>query len=581
MRVGCRRLRSDLRTFAPLLDAGWADGLRDELSWLADVLGAARDAEVLRARLQRTAAADPLAPLDAAAVARIDADARRPARGRAGRRSTTRCASDRYVDAARRAGRRGRATPQLTAAAESPADRVLPRLVARPWRQLADGGQGRATAPPTWTRARRTTTGTRYASGASGPGTPSRRSRRCSAARRPSWPRRWPRCRTCSASTRTPPSPPTPGCRSPLADPDDHALAVTAGRLYERERAAIRARARRLPRRLAAAAEPTADRVAAVTATPIRAAGGVVWRAGAGGAARSCLVHRAALRRLVAAQGQARRRASTRWPPRSARCTRRPACTAVPQVRLPTVRYLSRRARRRRVDYWSMRAGRTATSSRNDRGRRGALAAAGRARRDWLSYAHDARGAARTSPRCRRSPAWCCWSGTRTPASASTWSGPDAARPLDADRRRAGRGAGTPAGADSARYGWSRPRPARCVQTLEPARRRCSTCRSRSTRGFDEPAPGQDPEENALAAAGAAARLAAPDGPAVVCSQGKVMPAALARLLGEQSADRFATPKGDGWLLAFSGERAVAADRLRRRRPGRRRLTPLDRSHSH
>lgn len=46
-RVATRRLRSDLRTFEPLLDEGWAEALRDELRWLGDVFGAVRDADVL------------------------------------------------------------------------------------------------------------------------------------------------------------------------------------------------------------------------------------------------------------------------------------------------------------------------------------------------------------------------------------------------------------------------------------------------------------------------------------------------------------------------------------------------------
>lgn len=73
MRVGCRRLRSDLRTFAAILDPDWVRGLRGELKWVADLLGAARDIEVLRARLRVTASADPLAPTDPAAIAAIDA----------------------------------------------------------------------------------------------------------------------------------------------------------------------------------------------------------------------------------------------------------------------------------------------------------------------------------------------------------------------------------------------------------------------------------------------------------------------------------------------------------------------------
>jgi CHAD domain-containing protein len=50
-RVATRRLRSDLRTFASLVDDAWAKGLRSELSWLADLLGAVRDLDVLSERL--------------------------------------------------------------------------------------------------------------------------------------------------------------------------------------------------------------------------------------------------------------------------------------------------------------------------------------------------------------------------------------------------------------------------------------------------------------------------------------------------------------------------------------------------
>jgi CHAD domain-containing protein len=50
-RVATRRLRSHLRSFAPLLDAP-TDDLRDELAWLADVLGHVRDADVLLERLE-------------------------------------------------------------------------------------------------------------------------------------------------------------------------------------------------------------------------------------------------------------------------------------------------------------------------------------------------------------------------------------------------------------------------------------------------------------------------------------------------------------------------------------------------
>src|SRR5438105_6166939 len=68
-RVGTRRLRSDLRTFRPLLVEDWSEPLRDELSWLADALGTVRDADVLTERLRRQAAELP--EVDAAGFAPV------------------------------------------------------------------------------------------------------------------------------------------------------------------------------------------------------------------------------------------------------------------------------------------------------------------------------------------------------------------------------------------------------------------------------------------------------------------------------------------------------------------------------
>ncbi len=55
-RVAVRRLRSDLRSFLPVLDHDWACALRERLRWLAEGLGAARDADVLLAALEARAA---------------------------------------------------------------------------------------------------------------------------------------------------------------------------------------------------------------------------------------------------------------------------------------------------------------------------------------------------------------------------------------------------------------------------------------------------------------------------------------------------------------------------------------------
>jgi CHAD domain-containing protein len=50
-RVGVRRLRSDLRSFAPLLDHAQVVDLRGELEWLGGVVGRVRDYDVLTARM--------------------------------------------------------------------------------------------------------------------------------------------------------------------------------------------------------------------------------------------------------------------------------------------------------------------------------------------------------------------------------------------------------------------------------------------------------------------------------------------------------------------------------------------------
>jgi CHAD domain-containing protein len=59
MRVATRRLRTALATFRPLFTVGAGEELRAELKWAAGVLGEARDAEVMRARLTSDIAALP------------------------------------------------------------------------------------------------------------------------------------------------------------------------------------------------------------------------------------------------------------------------------------------------------------------------------------------------------------------------------------------------------------------------------------------------------------------------------------------------------------------------------------------
>jgi CHAD domain-containing protein len=131
-RVATRRLRSTLRTFSSLLEPDWTDRLRDELKWLADLLGAVRDTDVLLGRFREHLAALPAADaklgprLLAALVEQRDAARRRLLAGMDEPRYAT--LLDDLVAAA--------AAPALLPEADRPAAEVMPPLVAKPWRKL-------------------------------------------------------------------------------------------------------------------------------------------------------------------------------------------------------------------------------------------------------------------------------------------------------------------------------------------------------------------------------------------------------------------------------------------------------------
>jgi CHAD domain-containing protein len=237
MRVGCRRLRSDLRTFATLLDRDWTARLRGELGWLAAALGQARDAEVLRVRLRQTAATDPLAPLDEAAVARIDADLAVRHEDALQALDKVMCEArynrllDTLLDAARE--------PRLNERANQPAEAVLPGLVGRPWRRFAFGGNGFEGAgqldplgpDDTWHAVRIHGKRVRYAVEAVASvlgGEASELARALAGVQELLGEHQ-----DAAVAAQT-------WLAIANSDPDDHALAVTAGRLYERERAAVR-----------------------------------------------------------------------------------------------------------------------------------------------------------------------------------------------------------------------------------------------------------------------------------------------------------------------------------------------------
>ncbi|RZU73905.1 8-oxo-dGTP diphosphatase [Micromonospora kangleipakensis] len=285
----------------------------------------------------------------------------------------------------------------------------------------------------------------------------------------------------------------------------------------------------------------------------IRAAGGVAWRPGAAGV-EVCLVHRPRYGDWSLPKGKLE---PDEHPLRAAvrEVAEETDVWAVPQVRLPTVRYRSE-GRPKRVDYWSMRAVAEGGFQPETEVDEVCWLPVDEAVR-LVSYPHDAEVLAAfaalppvtgTVLLVRHGHA-----GKR-----GTWSGPDTGRPLDAT-------------------GWAQAqslaelvalvRPARllsasarrCVQTLDPAAALLDLP-IEVVGDFDEPKPGQQPDECALAAAAQLAALAAAGERVAVCSQGKVLPGALERLAGR--VDDFTTPKGGGWLLAFTGDRLLAADRL-------------------
>lgn len=232
MRVCCRRLRSDLRTFAALVDPDWVAPLQDELRWLAADLGAVRDLEVLRARLVETASADPVSGVDSGAVDRIDALL-------SDRESDTLTAlqstldSPRYaelletlVDAANH--------PRLTPLATHPTPEVLLPMIATAWARLEKAGRKLHVDGPdeTWHAARIKAKRARYATeaAASTIGSPATKLADACAS-----------VQNVLGEHQDAATAAEVWIRIGTEHPDDVALVLTCGRLIERERASVRA----------------------------------------------------------------------------------------------------------------------------------------------------------------------------------------------------------------------------------------------------------------------------------------------------------------------------------------------------
>ena len=143
-RVAVRRLRSDLRTFRPVLDAEATAALREDLRELAADLGEVRDADVLLDRLRGQSAELPGA--DPAAVAGL-LDRLAARREEARERLLTVLDGDTYVALLDRLVVAS-ATPPCLPEAGEPAGRVLRGIVRRPWAHLRSAVDKLADDPP-------------------------------------------------------------------------------------------------------------------------------------------------------------------------------------------------------------------------------------------------------------------------------------------------------------------------------------------------------------------------------------------------------------------------------------------------
>ncbi len=136
-RVATRRLRSDLRTFRPLVDRRWSTALRDELGWIAQALGEVRDGDVLLARLRTKSGELPERLTEPASVSLATLEKSRDTAFvtllEALRSERYVALLDRLVEAAR--------SPALREQATEPAAEAIPALVRRPWHSLEKHAQ--------------------------------------------------------------------------------------------------------------------------------------------------------------------------------------------------------------------------------------------------------------------------------------------------------------------------------------------------------------------------------------------------------------------------------------------------------
>jgi CHAD domain-containing protein len=137
-RVASRRLRSDLRTFASILERGWVTWLRDELKWLGGEVGVVRDADVLSRRLRGQISALPAEDRvhGDRLVARVDAERAKSRERMVDALGSERC--DRLFAALVDAARLPRLAIEFDGEAYQPAARMACTAVRHQWRRLEE-----------------------------------------------------------------------------------------------------------------------------------------------------------------------------------------------------------------------------------------------------------------------------------------------------------------------------------------------------------------------------------------------------------------------------------------------------------
>ncbi|GIF18638.1 8-oxo-dGTP diphosphatase [Actinoplanes tereljensis] len=288
-------------------------------------------------------------------------------------------------------------------------------------------------------------------------------------------------------------------------------------------------------------------------ADQVRAAGGVLYRTGG----EICLVHRPRYDDWSLPKGKLD---ADEHPLAGAvrEVTEETGWTGVPELRLPTVAYDLPDGTPKTVDYWLMRAVGDGPVQDTDEV-------------DELVWLAPAEALARLSYDDERRlvehvialPPVTAVVGLVRHAHAGErkeWKGNDALRPID----ERGRDEAARIGAVLALLRPERlisATPLRCKQTLEPLAALLGGRPIVQDGAFTEPADPDDAPAKAKLGAQRLLELRA-GGVPVICGQGKVMPTMLATLHDESDPAPYKTPKGDAWLLTWSGDRLLDASRL-------------------